>query len=184
MTENEYLLTECVQTKSYYEALLEVHSVRGAPEYPPRWSSFDEDNTWYEKLVRDWPGRGNELSSNISRFRLIRSLVFSYCCASRFTWASTSDSEAQEARDKHNCRSCGTLVCEPCSTNRVPIPSVGITVPVRVCDRCYHDIPCRVSSPSDTVNVVSGQRVRQRDRRSAVVDELASRVQRPRALVS
>jgi len=61
------------------------------------------------------------------------------CCASLFTWASTSDSEAQEARDKHNCRSCGNLVCEPCSRNRVPIPSIGITVPSRICDQCYND---------------------------------------------
>lgn len=68
---NEGLLTEYVQTKSYYEALLEVHSVRGAPEYPPRWSSFDADNTWYEMLVHDWPGHGSELALDISRFRLI-----------------------------------------------------------------------------------------------------------------
>ena len=66
--------------------------------------------------------------------------IYSSCCASLFTWASTSDSEAQAARDKHNCRSCGTLVCDPCSKNRLPLPSVGITVPVRVCDRCYNDI--------------------------------------------
>jgi len=61
------------------------------------------------------------------------------CCASQFTWASTSNSEAQEARDKHNCRSCGSLVCGPCSKNRVPLPTVGITALVRVCDRCYND---------------------------------------------
>ena len=64
----------------------------------------------------------------------------SSCCASRFTWASTSDTEAQEARDKHNCRSCGGLVCDPCSKNRVPIPDLGINIPSRVCDRCYHDM--------------------------------------------
>mmetsp|Transcript_10857 Transcript_10857/g.17098 ORF Transcript_10857/g.17098 Transcript_10857/m.17098 type:complete len:1210 (-) Transcript_10857:22-3651(-) len=62
------------------------------------------------------------------------------CCASRFTWASTCDSEAQQARDKHNCRSCGGLVCDPCAKNRLPMPSIGITVPVRVCDRCYNDM--------------------------------------------
>ena len=67
-------------------------------------------------------------------------ILRSCCCASRFTWASTSDSEAQEARDKHNCRSCGGLVCDPCSLNRVPIPSIGITVAVRLCDRCYNDM--------------------------------------------
>ena len=62
------------------------------------------------------------------------------CCASRFTWASTSGSEAQEARDRHNCRACGGLVCDPCSSNRVPIPDIGINLPSRVCDRCYHDM--------------------------------------------
>eukprot|EP00547_Thalassionema_nitzschioides_P008274 CAMPEP_0194226710 /NCGR_PEP_ID=MMETSP0156-20130528/42393_1 /TAXON_ID=33649 /ORGANISM="Thalassionema nitzschioides, Strain L26-B" /LENGTH=1124 /DNA_ID=CAMNT_0038959155 /DNA_START=54 /DNA_END=3424 /DNA_ORIENTATION=- len=67
------------------------------------------------------------------------------CCASRFTWASTSDSEAQEARDKHNCRSCGTLCCDPCSRNRIPLPSLGLTVHVRVCDRCYHGMGGEVS---------------------------------------
>eukprot|EP00559_Dactyliosolen_fragilissimus_P009779 CAMPEP_0184874104 /NCGR_PEP_ID=MMETSP0580-20130426/42210_1 /TAXON_ID=1118495 /ORGANISM="Dactyliosolen fragilissimus" /LENGTH=266 /DNA_ID=CAMNT_0027377077 /DNA_START=730 /DNA_END=1527 /DNA_ORIENTATION=- len=61
------------------------------------------------------------------------------CCASRFTWASTSNSEAQEARDKHNCRACGNLVCDPCSNNRAALPQIGITLMVRVCDRCYHN---------------------------------------------
>jgi len=60
------------------------------------------------------------------------------CCASLFTWASTSNSEAQAARDKHNCRACGGLVCDPCSKKRIPIPAIGITAPVRVCDRCYN----------------------------------------------
>ena len=62
------------------------------------------------------------------------------CCASRFTWASTSGSEAQEARDRHNCRSCGGLVCDACSGNRVSVPDIGIYVSCRVCDRCYHDM--------------------------------------------
>lgn len=64
----------------------------------------------------------------------------SSCCASSFTWASTSDTEAQEARDKHNCRSCGGLVCDPCSKNRIPLSDLGINIPSRVCDRCYHDM--------------------------------------------
>ena len=66
--------------------------------------------------------------------------MLSSCCASRFTWASTSDSEAQEARDKHNCRNCGQLVCDPCSRNRVALPRYGIDVPVRICDRCYYNL--------------------------------------------
>ena len=33
-------------TKGYYEGLLEVQTARVAPEKPPRWTSFDEDDTW------------------------------------------------------------------------------------------------------------------------------------------
>lgn len=106
--------------KSYFEGLLEVQTARVAPESPPNWTAFDEDDTCC-------------------------------CCANRFTWASTSNSEAQEARDKHNCRSCGGLVCDPCAKNRVPIPSIGVTVPVRVCDRCYNNIRGGVSAASSSM---------------------------------
>ncbi|KAL7562019.1 hypothetical protein ACA910_011067 [Epithemia clementina (nom. ined.)] len=144
--------------KAYFEALLEVRTVRLAPENPPRWTAFDEDDTCA-------------------------------CCASRFTWASTSNSKAQEARDKHNCRSCGTLVCNPCSSNRVPLPSLGLTCPVRVCDRCYHDID-GIMSKSDgivdetgsvlaPVSDASRKPERVRQRRSEVVDELVSRITTP-----
>lgn len=130
----------------------------------------------------------------VSFFR--RCLAFlSACCASRFTWASTSDTEAQEARDKHNCRSCGALVCNPCSKTRVPLPSIGITVPVRVCDRCYNDYAGVLAGDSvggltssymedgssqkvqSGVSNGSSQPERRRERRSHVVDELASRIQ-------
>jgi hypothetical protein len=33
-------------SQAYYNALLEVKSVRDAPEAPPRWAAFDEDDTW------------------------------------------------------------------------------------------------------------------------------------------
>ncbi|OEU18634.1 hypothetical protein FRACYDRAFT_217262 [Fragilariopsis cylindrus CCMP1102] len=121
------------------------------------------------------------------------------CCANRFTWASTSDSEAQEARDKHNCRSCGGLTCDPCSRNRVPISSIGLTVPVRVCDRCYNDILGGVSAASSpmTSSLLAGDEVerslsdcssasvheeekekpeRRRQKRSVVVDDLVSQM--------
>jgi hypothetical protein len=74
---------------------------------------------------------------------------FCSCCASRFTWASTFESEAQEARDKHNCRSCGSLVCEACSLNRLSIPSIGIFLQSRVCDRCYNDMGSVLRKDSD-----------------------------------
>lgn len=113
------------------------------------------------------------------------------CCASRFTWASTSQSKAQEARDKHNCRSCGTLVCDPCSTNRIPLPSIGLTTSTRVCDRCYNDINGiltgispemtdsfveQTNSQDFTEDVPQDKPERKRERRSAVVDEFASRL--------
>jgi FYVE zinc finger len=116
----------------------------------------------------------------------------SSCCASRFTWASTSDNEAQEARDKHNCRSCGSLVCDPCSLNRIPIPSIGLTTTVRVCDRCYNDsngilnvsttkqTPTKiepVEMESDNDINCTDKPDRHRQKRSVVVDELARQVQ-------
>jgi hypothetical protein len=115
----------------------------------------------------------------------------SSCCASRFTWASTSDNEAQEARDKHNCRSCGSLVCDTCSLNRNPIPSIGLTAAVRICDRCYNDsdgiLNNANSSLSDTQinyfsighseNTSTDKPERHRQKRSVVVDDLAQRVQ-------
>jgi hypothetical protein len=119
------------------------------------------------------------------------------CCASRFTWASTSDSDAQEARDRHNCRACGGLVCATCSSNRVPIPDVGINVAQRLCDRCYHDMGSVLSDKNvlarsftaggkeDDSNLPKGDQFVQNKRnskRSALVDELVMRM--PSATVS
>jgi Lipase (class 3)/FYVE zinc finger len=39
------------KTKNYYDALLEVSSVRKALESPPSWSAFDEDDTWYVGII-------------------------------------------------------------------------------------------------------------------------------------
>jgi hypothetical protein len=49
--------------KAYYEALLEVRTVRSAPEGLPRWTAFDEDDTWYGNAA-DW-------LMNVLRFSLI-----------------------------------------------------------------------------------------------------------------
>lgn len=110
------------------------------------------------------------------------------CCASLFTWASTSNTEAQAARDKHNCRSCGGLVCDPCSKKRIPIPAIGLTCPVRVCDRCYNgwgtlfgggasdDKVNKAGALSQSNEVVSKKNSSTQSRRSQVVDELASRI--------
>jgi len=157
--------------RQYYEALLEVKSVRRAKAPLPEWTGFGEESTCA-------------------------------CCASRFTWASTSDTEAQEARDKHNCRMCGGLVCDPCSQNRLPLTDLGITLPSRVCDRCYNDMGGIMANGEDGETMArsflaeedtdmdataldkenrSGSRdggamAGSRQRRSVVVDELASRI--------
>jgi len=118
---------------------------------------------------------------------------FSACCASLFTWASTSNSEAQAARDKHNCRACGGLVCDPCSKKRIPIPAIGITAPVRVCDRCYNgwgtlygdlDFDDRTAkTEADTLTEAPSSKDKcdekkrpVNSRRSVVVDELARKI--------
>jgi len=148
-------------TKSYYEGLLEVKAIRAAKRGGvdlPQWVGFADDCTCA-------------------------------CCASLFTWASTSDTEAQAARDKHNCRACGGLVCDPCSQKRVPIPAIGIYAPVRVCDRCYNgwgtlygsfDKNGAISKSDGAltdhqVKNVEKKSFENNSRRSAVVDELASR---------
>lgn len=124
------------------------------------------------------------------------------CCASPFTWASTSNSEAQEARDKHNCRACGSLVCDPCSKNRVPLPKMGLDVSMRVCDRCFHDLGEALETNGEgtlTRSFIAGEEPhhpesacdqeiiamskdnskmkQKRTRRNAVVDDLAHRVE-------
>ena len=158
--------------KSYYEGLLEVKAIRSAKQDLPHWVGFADDATCA-------------------------------CCASLFTWASTSNTEAQAARDKHNCRACGGLVCEPCSKKRVPIPAIGITAPVRVCDRCYNgwgtlygdvvdcvdedegasmeeSVTCSVALPAYGQSAKKSNAdknvITPNSRRSAVVDELASRI--------
>jgi len=98
--------------KGYYEALLEVRSVRGAKSSAPAWQPF-------------------------------HSASKCTACQSEFTWASTSKSEAQVARDKVNCHACGMLVCGPCSTRSVALPEFGIERERRVCDSCFFDLGFR-----------------------------------------
>jgi len=59
------------------------------------------------------------------------------CCAVDLTWQGGAASEAQRDREKHNCRCCGQLVCDSCSGHRMALPSIGLSLPARVCDRCF-----------------------------------------------
>lgn len=77
----------------------------------------------------------------------------------------------------------------------MPVPSIGLTTPVRVCDRCYNDMsgtsatssmsPASFSiknvSPSKSFEKVNYSEADQRPerlrtKRSTVVDDLASRI--------
>jgi len=45
---------------------------------------------------------------------------------------------------KHHCRKCGDTFCNDCCNKRIPLPSLGLTEPERVCESCYY----RVTNPS------------------------------------
>lgn len=59
-------------------------------------------------------------------------------CLCSFTWHSTFRGEAQEYRERYNCRSCGLLVCGPCSTHRQPVARLGLLTLERICDACFY----------------------------------------------
>eukprot|EP00003_Mantamonas_plastica_P006507 TRINITY_DN15316_c0_g1_i1.p1 TRINITY_DN15316_c0_g1~~TRINITY_DN15316_c0_g1_i1.p1 ORF type:complete len:361 (-),score=118.43 TRINITY_DN15316_c0_g1_i1:28-1110(-) len=40
-------------------------------------------------------------------------------------------------RRRHHCRSCGKVVCDNCSKNRVQLPNLNSEKPQRVCDNCF-----------------------------------------------
>ena len=84
-------------------------------------------------------------------------------------------------------------MCDPCSLQRAPIPSIGLTTTVRICDRCYNDPDGLLHKAAINASINSGiseqesgvrrddistdKPERHRQKRSAVVDELAQRVQ-------
>ena len=77
-------------------------------------------------------------------------------CANKFSWHSTFTSAASEARERHNCRNCGDLVCGPCSSQRQAIPRLGLSNPVRVCIKCYLNGGCTTSTSSNVVRNKDG----------------------------
>ena len=41
---------------------------------------------------------------------------------------------------KHHCRKCGLTFCNDCCNKRIPLPSLGLTNPERVCESCYYKV--------------------------------------------
>mmetsp|Transcript_4943 Transcript_4943/g.6803 ORF Transcript_4943/g.6803 Transcript_4943/m.6803 type:complete len:1165 (+) Transcript_4943:24-3518(+) len=60
------------------------------------------------------------------------------CCHNSFTWHSTFRGQAQEFRERYNCKYCGGLVCGPCSSNKRAMPALGFVFPRRICDGCLY----------------------------------------------
>jgi len=52
-------------------------------------------------------------------------------------------------RRKHHCRACGSIFCNGCSRNRLPLPHLGYKTPERVCDRCYVSVSRYLSGETD-----------------------------------
>ena len=61
------------------------------------------------------------------------------CCSAKFTWHCTTQQATTVYREKHNCRQCGLLVCDPCSKHSKVLPRLGLLQPCRVCDRCFYE---------------------------------------------
>jgi len=54
---------------------------------------------------------------------------------------------------KHHCRNCGDTFCNDCCNKRIPLPKLGITDQVRVCESCYY----KVTNPSYSTPKQSNQ---------------------------
>ena len=44
---------------------------------------------------------------------------------------------------QHHCRHCGRALCGRCTTQRIPIPSMGFEFEVRVCSPCHIQLESR-----------------------------------------
>lgn len=95
--------------KSLFDALLEVRAVRGCFPLQPP--------AWS-------PYDSSEACA---------------CCHNSFTWHSTFRGQAEEYRERYNCRNCGALVCGKCSDEKRTIPRYGLIFPTRICDTCLFE---------------------------------------------
>ena len=92
-------------------------------------------STYWEALQNLKAARG--AAQKPPNWQSYRDSVTCPCCWASFTWNATSNSEAQQNRSKRNCRACGRVVCEDCSSRQMPLGHMGMPYPVRVCDACF-----------------------------------------------
>jgi len=59
------------------------------------------------------------------------------CCEADFNWAYILKSEPQQLLARNHCYSCGRVVCDGCSQNRIAHQQLGLLLPVRTCDSCF-----------------------------------------------
>lgn len=105
------------------------------------------DNIYEALLEARAVQRVTEKGSEPPRWTAFDEVSVCQCCGNAFTWHTTFRGEAQEYREKYNCRFCGHLVCGPCSDKEVSIPRYGLKKS-RICDTCYHQGDFSTTEPN------------------------------------
>ena len=102
---------------SIMSSIREVCEVRKSAVQPPQWKAAN-------------------LSSSPDSPTGTSSKILCAVCGYDVSWHHTGGSATSTARATHHCRSCGEIVCGMCSKNKFPLPEIGLSRCVRVCDSC------------------------------------------------
>ena len=100
-------------TDNWILSLREIASAKACRATPPEWESIpDSDN----------PSEAAGKECGVCKFPM--------------RWQFIGNSPTEVARVSHHCRSCGKIVCEACSDNKMSLPHIGVGRSSRVCDHC------------------------------------------------